>query len=909
MKLFYNPGFSDKAYIDFKKDSVRFDSKITGTAGLCEIIRLHAGVCSNVNDYGTRFVHYYAAMKKYMAKNPGNILEESFKVDMLNTAKKCLEWRDTLAAAGWTKETSWPSERMQVLSGVEQYFNEKSFGEELLEIIDLVEGGCMLPELEIETSEDYKSFNPAEVHLLDALKNRGIKISFEPKEALNNNIEKIFSVMKGTKGIKLDPNDDSFEIWNFDERDDAVKYLSHLDDNAFDVWINLDNKEFDNWQKLEGHKLSGSESKGIPQVVQLLNIGLTIFERPLNIHNLVEWLNTSVNPLSDFFRKQLAKIICDTGGYYNDKCQKFISSQLEKYPDIKEKLEQFLPDINKPYFEESVLEKKDIQDFILNVRNWCAKTLGMSKDENPELSQLTYVINQADSLLMLLDEYGKNQIPYSDIELMTSVFACDITMKQYSAQAGCKTVINSTADFCDVAQKTVWCDFYECGNAGKLTYSFLSPAETAAFKKDLSLWEPEQERAYLRNSLLTPFAKTKEKLVLVTINNIDSSPVPKSPLYIQLEQYFADKKEPNDFSKNLLFPFVKQMSLDQSLYKNARIIDNRVEPDQQFIEVENVGYIKNNWPVYQSYSSLEKLIPHPLDFVIDKFADFSSNPVSSIKDAATTTGLVAHKIIQVLFGPNEQDKDSGTPEYIRNQIDKRFDEVFQQTVQSEGAILLVKENRLELQKFKKQMKNCLEELLEAIKQNDLHVVACENNYGFETDREGNIIKHGKIGNLDITAKIDMVLEDSNGNPYVFDFKWSSSKRYAEMLEENKSVQLTLYKELVSKEMKVPVKAVAYFLMPQAKFISCNDFEGAINFQQVRQNPERKIKNLLKEIQNSYDYRMKEILEGKLEETTGWAEEDITYEQQREDQGLMPMDYYNNVKNGPYDDIGLLKGRK
>ena len=49
-----------------------------------------------------------------------------------------------------------------------------------------------------------------------------------------------------------------------------------------------------------------------------------------------------------------------------------------------------------------------------------------------------------------------------------------------------------------------------------------------------------------------------------------------------------------------------------------------------------------------------------------------------------------------------------------------------------------------------------------------------------------------------------VTTDSKGNPYIFDFKWtSSSKRHASMLEENKSVQLTLYKELVSKENRQP----------------------------------------------------------------------------------------------------------
>ena len=127
-----------------------------------------------------------------------------------------------------------------------------------------------------------------------------------------------------------------------------------------------------------------------------------------------------------------------------------------------------------------------------------------------------------------------------------------------------------------------------------------------------------------------------------------------------------------------------------------------MESDQEFVEIKNADYIKKNWPDHQSYSSLETLIPHPLDYVISNYAKFTTNDVDAIKDVSTTTGSVAHKIIEILFSPKEGVKDSGTPAYIRKQIDQRFDEVFAQTVQSEGAILLVKENKLELQKFKKQ---------------------------------------------------------------------------------------------------------------------------------------------------------------------------------------------------------------
>ena len=98
-------------------------------------------------------------------------------------------------------------------------------------------------------------------------------------------------------------------------------------------------------------------------------------------------------------------------------------------------------------------------------------------------------------------------------------------------------------------------------------------------------------------------------------------------------------------------------------------------------------------------------------------------------------------------------------------------------------------------------------------------------------------------------------------------------------------------------------------MPLSKFVSVQELKGEINFSQVIVNYERASKDLLKEIQGSYKYRIEELSEGKLEETTGFEEQDIEYEQVREEFELLPMDYYENKKSGSYQDIGLIKERK
>ena len=911
MKLFYNPSFSGGAYVDFSKSPVLFDAKVVNTAGLCKILRLHAGICSNEKDYGTRFVDYYAAMKKFMEKKPDNVFAASFNIDKLNTAKQCLEWRDTLAAAGWSKVAPTPTERTKALSGIEEFFADKCAGEELWELVEAVRNGCPLPELELIVPSYYEDFSPAEVALIKALIERGVDFTTQEIEPGQNNIAKIYSVLQGKADIELDAPDNSFEIWNFTERDEAVKYLSSLDAKDFDVWINADNKEFDNWQKLEGKRLSGSQISGIPHTAQLLNIALTIFERPLNVYNIVEWLNTSPNPLPPSLRGGLASRICNSGGYYNDTCRGYLDDYVTKYPDSTKNIKKFLPDINSPIFDEGEIEVAAIKEFVENLSNWCLQRLSQNKEGDPAIDQLGFVVTQADNLLLLLDELGTDTIPYDDLIGLTSAFTTNQSMTQYEAQAGSKKVITSYADFCDSADKTVWCDFYNCGDSGKLTYSFLVPSEYEVFKDVLQLWDTGCERTYLKNLLLTPFVKTRKKLVLVTMDKIGSDDAPKNPLYIQLEKYFADKKEPNKFEKNKLAPFVKQMKLDDALLKEIRKVDNRMDSEQEYVQIKNTDYIKKNWPDYQSSSGLECLMPYPLEYVVNNLVGFTSNAVDSLSDIFTVKGNVAHKIIQILFGPVEGVAQSGTPDYIKKQIDERFEQVFEQTVQAKGAVLLTGDNRSELRQYKTDLKNCLDELLKGIAANKLVVVACEDELGY-LEENNKVVRHGKVGILDIKAYVDMILKDKDDNYYIFDFKWSSVRKYSKKLKSNKSVQLTLYKELVKN-----VKGVAYFIMPEAKFLSYNEFDGDFNLQQMYIEPERKTSNLLKEIQNTYTFRKEQIFDGKLEETSFLEEGTLEYEGLITDKGLFPYEYFTtredpvSRKRGAYPDENrdLLISRK
>jgi hypothetical protein len=308
----------------------------------------------------------------------------------------------------------------------------------------------------------------------------------------------------------------------------------------------------------------------------------------------------------------------------------------------------------------------------------------------------------------------------------------------------------------------------------------------------------------------------------------------------------------------------------------------------------DAGQLEKRRRTCESQTSIDKLIQFPFDYVSGYLAGFWEVKDGELADLKTTEGLVAHRYIEKLF-------EEGREEMVAF-YEKLSDEERKQRITSaiceKGAILLLSEYKMELHRFYTCLDSSVSELMKIIARLNLVPTGCEVE--LDVDLEG-------IGTFG--GSVDMMLKNERGEWVIFDFKWSTSSNNEKKLEENKSIQLCLYKKLIEQETGKKVKLVAYYLLPLSKFVSVQELKGEINFSQVIVNYERASKDLLKEIQGSYKYRIKELSEGKLEETTGFEEQDIEYEQVREEFELLPMDYYENKKSGSYQDIGLIKERK
>jgi hypothetical protein len=281
---------------------------------------------------------------------------------------------------------------------------------------------------------------------------------------------------------------------------------------------------------------------------------------------------------------------------------------------------------------------------------------------------------------------------------------------------------------------------------------------------------------------------------------------------------------------------------------------------------------------------------------MERMLNITADGKAQMADVKTTKGNVAHAVIEALFSP-EEGKRYAVPAEIEKRME-HYDAIYNKVVEAKGAILQLAENKLTEKLLHEQLRVCLDTLLEILKDNSLKVTGCEQyveaqmNLGLPDalDKEGNKKERDMLG------FIDMTLEDEDGHPVVFDFKWTTwAKGYQDKLSSNRSIQLELYRIMLGQKTKDEVKRVAYFLMPDARLYSKELFKGRHCTQIISDNDDL----IVEELKQSVIYR-KQQLESGVVETNGEYEE-LQYVKDTQDKGLFPLeqDEETGMKKGNF----------
>lgn len=917
MKLFFSPEYSGTVYVkptgyaetsSTSGTGVMMDTVVVNTIGLINLLELRLGLHYSEIPAQERLAHYYKAVCLYMKDNPDNVMADSFKVSGLSTAKSMLSWRDELRNALWDFEGKEISGRLAVLIGVEEIFR-KTGGVDIAGRLHVV---CDQVRIQNLCCEDLviimpvnKEFlKPAIKELIDALQLQGATIEqAEIDTGTNSNLDKVRKMIASQENekITLDKDDDSFQIWKFADNRLACEYLSYYNMEDVDVWVNTDNKQMDNWLMLMNKSLTGSVTANCtPRLTQMFVMGLSMFSNPLNVNTLVEWLNMPLHPLNKFFRSVLADTIATEGGYRNEACRKIIkdfiegkfvyltdeqktlSEEEQKEIRLKRKKEReknvdvFLPAMSST----QDIKKETVCVFVSELSSWARQQSHLMADNGDNeqwAEQLMAVSGMCEVFNILLGTISEDTVDYNTIDSWVRAIYEKGTYTNAVAECGSRNVVDSPAKIVSVAKKTVWIGVDGDASIGQ-ECAFLYPTERKSLIeiKEMTPWEESSQNSYYEQQMMIPLRMTSGQLILVVRERENGEPTLKHPFIVRLEQQIENFND-----------IVKYPAIEATEKCDAQPVNHDVTGSE--LVFNHADEIK--WEDHLSPTSIGTLAEYPFDYLMERLLDITNDAKAQMSDIRTTKGNVAHAVIEKLFSPREGEIFA-TPEVIDVRIKNEYEKVYAEVLEAKGAILQLAENELEEKLLNEQLRRCLDSLLGIIKANNLKVTGCEHYVECQMDLglPKAIDANGNEKNRDMLGYIDMTLEDQNGSPVVFDFKWTTwAQGYKDKIKENRSIQLELYRMMLGREKKKGVAKVAYFLMPEGCLYSKEDF-AETRFKKVECE---NAGDIVEQLKHSVEYRMEQIKSGKVETNGEFTE--LQYVQDTATKGLFPLKENNGKK--------------
>ena len=845
MKIIYSPFYSGNYYMNMQDNQVALDVQVLETQGLLTQLAMHAGIHQQIPSYPERLASYHKALLEYDKDHADNTFHKSINIDSMSVAKTLLQWRDYLALCGWNSDTNLNNcTRLNTLAEIDKGFEDKGLAKllnKLQEQLDLmVSGKATIPsiykELTIEIPCSLELLPDYIQPVLNSLQSLGVTIEVN-KEDTNAMPETINEI-------------------HFTQQWKAEAWLSQQDPDAYDLWINTDNKRLDNWLHMSGQPVCGSEMENAnPQITQLFLLAVQLFQRPLNVNTLLQYLFLPECPLDRKFRKELAKNIVREGGFCNDKVQECIKAYIEReFKDEKDTTPQkstqeqreadylsYLPfdfrteETALPLAEEAdLVDKKALANFLSSIGSHASERavkIAAKLPYDARISQLRAVSEMIKALTDQIDKIIVGDLSFKKlIQWSQSLYEAG-NYKLYNAQTHSRTLITLPSNMISKAANVIWCDFY--GDvAKKLSTDFLSPYEQQELMKhDIHLWDKDNETKLLNILYARPLHHTTESLTVITCDKLGAGKLPLHPLYHLIQG--PSRKQDGD------------ALYDALATKEVSMVDNRRDADKEKICFDAKAH-PVTWKDTESFSSLEELLQNPFDYFMKYPLQFQDISDTNIK-LSTTYGYVAHETIEYLF---TADRGNNT---LSNFVESHYEEALNRALLRKGALLLLPEHHLDKDRLTYQLRKCVKNLATLVEENELIVVKCEQKEKEQLDFEEGIFLKGDI---------DMVLKDKDGNEVVFDLKWTSKKdKFQKTLEKNRALQLAIYQAMLKKHSgESAIVRTAYYVMPQGKLFSSDIFKGA-NFELITPASQDDVMNQLRK---GYTERRREINDGIIE---------------------------------------------
>ena len=894
MTIYYNPAYSAAPYRQ-KGDGVEVGNIYCGNTQLLQRLLFYAGIPYLPVSNEERIAYYYTCMQgKVDASSP---FYNSFKTDSVGMSRTILEWRDTLVEVGWNaKAYTGDSIKLSMLRDIEPEDMPKGEADYWYLLIKFASAGRMLPEnMNVVVTCAKHEIKPHIAYILDKQQELGVSVEYctEKQSCATGNLGKIQEAIigKSKEKILLDGGDDTFRYISFVNEDDALRYVATEPIEKSTVYFCSNPKRFDNTLRLLGKPAIGSSmSSGSPQVVQLFMLGNGLFEYPLNIHRIIEWLNLPINPIDRKLRRTLCNALTESGGINNAEWNKAMSDYITSTEDEKEQkdfakqVENFLPLPQSP-----TVDVENVKAFNENLRVWATNKLAMEKFSYDEIvrEQIASVKSYCSTLIKMLENVPA-EFCFLDLQLWCRSIAQPSTYAQYDAEVSSHMVISTMGDIHDVADSIVW---FPAEDPGVVAYPFemFNDAELAETETGGAMPYKREQYTLMNQVAMQRMLLNAKSLTIIEAEKCNGEKVARHPLVLQL----------NECIKGGLKSIAQHKLLsDECMVIDRQVINQNENPI--LIELGEQVNLKERHERYEdiakqaeSYSSLSQLIQHPFAYVCERCAKLDDQTVPSAQDLDKTLGNVAHLIIERVFGDSKSIEEACGLYGDRT----KYEAIFEESVNEKGLLLRQPEYAIDLRRLREKMHEALDKLAKTIIANHLTVDACE--YEFEPAEWSEAGENVKLG-----SRADMLLSDDKGGKVIFDFKYSRSKSRKTEIEENRALQLEVYRYMAKQKFGKDTNVrVAYILLPDVTILTADEFN---DIDVINLKSDRACADVIAEAAMSYRFRWEQLKAGKIERVEGCEVGTGEYAEQMAEIRMFPLSSYDGKV---YDNDKFDKGYK
>ena len=897
MKIYYNPAYSATPYRK-NENNVDVGNIYCGNTQLLQRLIFYAGVPFLPASNEERIAYYHACMQgKVDASSP---FYNSFMTDSAGMSRTILAWRDALVEVGWNaKSYAGKSIKLSLLSDIEPEDMPKGEADYWHMLIQLASASRILPEnINIVVTCSKKEVKPHIAHILDKQQEFGVSVEYYAEKAhcASGNLGKIQEaiISESKDKIVLDDVDETFLYLTFTNEDDALRYVATEPIDKSAVYFCSKPKRFDNTLRLLGKPTIGSSmASGSPQVVQLFMLGNGLFEYPLNIHRIIAWLNLPINPIDRGLRRALCNALTESGGINNAEWKKAMSDYIASSEDKKEQKAHAEQLVNfLPIPQSDVIDAEAVMLFNENLRKWAIAKLAMKKFPYDDIvrEQIAAIESYCSTLIKMLEQ-APAEFSFLDLQLWCKNIAQPSTYTQYNAEVCSHTSIASMGDLHDIADGVVW---FPAEDAGVEAYPFenLNDAEYAEVADQGAMPYIREHHSLMNQAALQRILLNTKSITIIEAEKCNGEKVARHPLVLQL----------NERIKGGLESIAQHKTLSEDYTTTDRLVNNQNE-NPILVELSEQVKLKERHECYEdeakqaeSYSSLSQLIQHPFTYVCERCAKLDDRSMPSAQDLDKTLGNVAHLIIEKVF--------DGKPikeacEYYKSE----YETIFEESVNEKGLLLRLPEYAIDLRRLKSKMQEALDKLAETIINNGLTVDACEYEF-----KQAKWTDAG--GSVSLGSRADMLLSDAEGGKVIFDFKYSCSKSRKTEVEENRALQLEVYRYMAKQEFGKDTKVrVAYIHLPDVTILTADELDLPNKQDVLKVQDDRKYANVIAEAARSYRFRWEQLKAGKIERVEGCVPGTGEYASQIDEQLLFPLTTHKQDNKEVYSTDKFDKGYK